>query len=69
MKVAITLVLLALLGACATREDVLEAQVARQKECDRMRQDLDDAEDNPLIHATLQENYNRQCIDVYPDPP
>lgn len=69
MKLAITCVLLALLGACANREDVLEAEVARQAECDRMRQDLKDAEGRPLIHATLQENYNRQCIDVYPGPP
>lgn len=69
MKLPLIWVLLVVLGACATREDVLQAEVDRQKECDRMRADLDDAEDNPLIHATLQENYNRQCIDVYPDPP
>ena len=58
-----------LLAGCAAKEDVLEAEVQRQHECDEMREELNDARDNPLIHATLQENYNRQCIDVYPGPP
>ncbi|MEM9533726.1 MAG: hypothetical protein AAGA23_22585 [Pseudomonadota bacterium] len=51
-----------------TREELLEAERLRQEQCDDMLRELE-AEDRPLIRASLQENYNQTCVEIYPNPP
>lgn len=63
-------VMVLVLAACAqpTRQELLEAQAERDKQCRAMLQDIKDASERPLIRASLQENYNRQCLgQEYPD--
>ncbi len=57
-------------AACAqpTHEDLLEAQIERDEQCREMLEKLDASKNRPLIHASLQENYNRRCLGAeYPD--
>ncbi|MDJ0654227.1 MAG: hypothetical protein QNJ40_08745 [Xanthomonadales bacterium] len=70
MKLLLITGLVVVLTACAqpTREELLEAEAARQAQCRKMLEEVEDAADRPLIRASLQENYNRQCLGVeYPD--
>ena len=70
MKTLVLIALAMLVAACGqpTRQELLEAEAARQAECRKMLQEVEDASDRPLIRASLQENYNRQCLGVeYPD--
>jgi hypothetical protein len=66
----LVLILAALAGCFAqpTREELLEAQRLQQEQCDDMLKELQ-AEDRPIIRASLQENYNQTCVSIYPNPP
>lgn len=65
---AVATVLLAGCFAQPTREELLEAERLRQEQCDEMLEELE-AEDRPLFRASLQENYNQTCVEIYPNPP
>jgi hypothetical protein len=59
-----------LITACSqpTKEELLESQEAKRQYCDDMLADIKSNKDRPLIRATLQENYNRECLgQSYPD--
>ena len=61
MKTLLLTVLVMLLAACGqpTRQELLEAEAARQAECRKMLKEVEDAADRPLIRASC--NSSEMC--------
>lgn len=59
----------AMLSACGqpTKEELLDTQRAKKQHCQELQQRIENASDL-LQRATLQENFNHQCLDRhYPE--
>lgn len=66
----IGLIMITALALCAcgqpTREELLATQEAKEIYCQDKLDEIQDNDDRPLIKATLQESYNRECLSNYP---
>ena len=53
-----------LLTGCSqpTRQELLDSQEAKREYCQDMLADIRSQKGRPLIRASLQENYNRECL-------
>ena len=72
ISVLLTTTLLAAGCSQPTREDIQQAEQARKEQlehCLDLRKEMEDNSDRPLIRATIQERYNRDCLGkTYPTP-
>ena len=53
-----------LVVACSqpTREELLAGEQARREQCQELLAKIESSKENLLVRATLQENYNHECL-------
>lgn len=72
MKPIAVLLVAAGIAACAgkpTQKELDERERELIDYCNDLRDDIEDKSDRPILRATAQERYNRECLGVtYPTP-
>lgn len=67
MLVLLTLSLVAC-GSQPTEAELQERELDRIRHCNALRKDIENKQGQPILRATAQEQYNRECLGVtYPE--